>query len=100
MPPGSIATAAAWHPSGRYATCSLELPRHINGHEENSRCMFDTATRQGHRGRRLYSDTAYLNVLQRQSPTLTTTLRYNQQGSRLLSVSMNVKRGLLEIWEG
>ena len=100
MAPGSIATAAAWHPSGRYATCSLELSRRINGVDVGSRTMFDTGAQKPHRGRRPYSDTAYLNIMQQQGHVVTTTIRYNAKASHLLSVSTNGKRGLLEIWDG
>ncbi|KAL1297984.1 hypothetical protein AAFC00_006491 [Neodothiora populina] len=100
MPPGSITTAACWHPSGRYATCSVELLRQINGSQHVVRCLFDTETQKARGAKRIYSDNAYIQLLQRQSPTVNMALRYNRPGSLLLSVSTSVKRGLVDIWQG
>jgi len=100
MLPGSIATAACWHPSGRYATCSVESRRSIDDTEESFRYMFDVEGTEDRPAKRPYSDNAYIRLLQAMGPTVTSVLRYNSLGTRLLSVSMNVKRGLLEVWEG
>ncbi|THX69034.1 hypothetical protein D6D08_06130 [Aureobasidium pullulans] len=93
MPKGSIITAACWHPSGRYATCALESTRRLpGGSHEPVRSMFD-ATVQG--TKRFYDLQGYLL----QHSAMIVALRYNQSGTRLLSVSTNMKRGLVEIWD-
>lgn len=92
MPKGSVVTAAAWHPTGRFATFAVESPKQVNGSQETFRHMFD-ASADG--GKRLYDMNDY--VLQQSA--IVVALRYNQSGSRILSVSTNMKRGLLEVWE-
>lgn len=92
MPGGSVVTAAAWHPTGRFATFAVESPKQVNGSQETFRHMFD-ASAEG--GKRLYDMNDY--VLQQSA--IVVALRYNQSGSRILSVSTNMKRGLLEVWE-
>lgn len=93
MTKGSVITAACWHPSGRYATCALDSTRRLpGGRHESVRSMFD-ATVQG--TKRLYDLQGYLL----QHNALVVALRYNNAGTRLLSVSTNMKRGLVEIWD-
>ncbi|KAH0258015.1 hypothetical protein KCU91_g16044, partial [Aureobasidium melanogenum] len=93
MPKGSVITAACWHPSGRYATCALDSTRRLpDGSHESVRSMFD-ATVQG--TKRLYDLHGYLL----QHSAIIVALRYNKSGTRLLSVSTNMKRGLVEIWD-
>lgn len=100
MPRGSITTAACWHPTGRYATCAIEVPRQINGTLDTFRCLFDTDSQKAHGGKRVYSDNPYIQVLQRQNPVINMALRYNNDGSMLLSVSTSMKRGIIDIWQG
>lgn len=93
MPKGSVITAACWHPSGRYATCALDSTRRLpGGGHESVRSMFD-ATVQG--TKRFYDLHGYLL----QHSAMIVALRYNKSGSRLLSVSTNMKRGLVEVWD-
>jgi WD40 repeat protein len=92
MPKGSVITAACWHPSGRYATCALDSTRQLpGGGQESVRSMFD-ATVQG--TKRFYDLHGYLL----QQSAMVVSLRYNYSGERLLSVSTNMKRGLVEVW--
>lgn len=93
MPKGSAITAACWHPSGRYATCALDSVRRLpGGRDESTKSMFDVAPDGT---KRYYDLQGYLL----QQSAITAALRYNQAGSRLLSVSLNMKRGLVEIWD-
>ncbi|WPH04981.1 Hypothetical protein R9X50_00787900 [Acrodontium crateriforme] len=93
MPSNSIITATAWHPEGHTATCAVDsIHEHPDGKQKNEQFLINHNRDRG--SSIIPSGPSLLSP-----PGVVLCLRYSPDGSHLIDLRTNMKRGLVQIWK-
>jgi transducin (beta)-like 1 len=93
IPPGSVITATAWHPNGRFATCAVDVLRETEGESQTSTHMLIDV------GRDIGTVQYPSSFPTLDPPGIVLCMRYSPSGDHLLVVRSNLTRGFVQAYE-
>lgn len=95
LPPTYLVTAMAWHPEGRVVTCAVDSFRQLPGGKEVPAQMLINIG-PGASGTTMYPSGPPLL----EPAGIVLCVRFSPSGKHILVARTNIKRGLVQIWEG